>query len=41
MNEETPMEPCAMGIYCHKHRYIHGGEAEELREKIENTTQEK
>lgn len=26
---------CAMGVYCREHNFIHGGEAEELRERIE------
>jgi hypothetical protein len=28
-------EPCIIGEYCHRHGFIHGAEAEELRERLE------
>lgn len=28
-------EPCIIGVYCHRHGFIHGAEAEELRERFE------
>jgi hypothetical protein len=31
---ERPRE-CVIGKYCHRHGFIHGGEAEELRSKVE------
>lgn len=31
----TPAAKCVMGVYCHNHGFIHGAEAEELRQRIE------
>lgn len=30
-------EPCVIGKFCHRHGFVHGGEAEELRERISST----
>ncbi len=27
--------PCIIGEYCSDHKFVHGGEAEELRERLE------
>lgn len=26
---------CVIGEYCHRHQFVHGAEAEELRERLE------
>lgn len=32
---EGKLKPCVIGVYCSRHGFYHGAEAEELREKIE------
>lgn len=40
MSEAGNFLPCVIGVYCHKHGFIHGAEAEELRERIEKLVSE-
>lgn len=35
-----PREPCVIGEYCPKHGFIHGAEAEELRERFEELAED-
>lgn len=32
---EASHPPCIIGIYCHRHSFVHGAEAEELRENLQ------
>lgn len=34
-DQHIEAEPCVIGKYCHRHGFIHGAEAEELRKRIE------
>jgi hypothetical protein len=38
--EEAPQRKCVIGEYCSLHQFVHGSEAEELREHVESFIRE-
>ncbi len=35
MTSDKKRPPCIIGVYCAEHGFTHGGEAEELRQRLE------